>query len=128
LSQIKEFYAVTDTGTVFHAEQTSPRDARAVQIAQRGDYNVSKIALKGEGKLYISSYLSMGGPTDGQSPDIAALFVDREKAIACSKTNELYPCSRRWMQETLEVLSRIGPCHPVFAISQEPKKRLALFN
>lgn len=47
---------------------------------------------------------------------IAALFLTKEDALSCFNQSELKPCDQRWINETKNVIEKIGEDHPTVTI------------
>lgn len=53
----------------------------------------------------------------GHTSPIVALFLDKDRAMACFDSEGLMPSDPRWEAETKEALSSIGDNNPVLVIS-----------
>lgn len=56
--------------------------------------------------------------------NIVALFLDQEKAEACTKVSNLTNADPRWKDDSIAVLRAIGTDHPLFSVTDYPGLRL----
>ena len=108
---------------------------------------VEKIALKGESRISVGQRLAGGSyagiapdgiilydedhpreprqkPEEvniafygGRTSPIVALFLNKDRAMACFNSADLKPSDPRWEDETREVLNSIGDNNPVLTVS-----------
>jgi len=54
----------------------------------------------------------------GCTSPIVAMFLDRQLAADCAKTDNLHPCDERWQEQTIQTLKEIGEEHPYFYVCE----------
>jgi hypothetical protein len=140
---LKEFFAVTITGSLYHA--TMPAETRPPVV--------TKIARKGEGPIGLSlvngDLVSVGKQLimfipegcgsmsqvmrverdiakvsncylGGHTSDVVALFLEESDARACLEASNLVAADQRWLNSTSRVLDAIGSEHPRFVVATYP--------
>ncbi len=141
-SHLEKFYAVTLSGSVYRA-----RIQFGTEPGEQGTVGLLKIAKKGQllqeeqentnAMLAIAKSLILFIPEGGgitsfqrevgmvntfwwgyETNGIVALFLeDIDKALACSRKEDLVLCDPRWKENTVAVLKAVGREHPHCSIS-----------
>jgi hypothetical protein len=135
---IHQFYAVTTTSVYFVKDRRSKEDPRplARKIALRGESELSVGTELANGTMIaitkqLQAYIPEGGGITsfqrriedvntqywgGHSSNIVALFTAKKKAMECFAHSDLQCCDPRWIEETKQVISKIGKDHPSFEV------------
>lgn len=145
-SGLKEFYAVTLSGSVYHVTSTLWRNSWPIVEkihAFKSDLGVSGtdpagaarlmggtlVGVRadglviydeehpGGGRKQSSEYVHTGH-RGGHTSSIVALFLTKDVALGCAQITARRACDPRWKKETLGVLEAIGDRHPIFIVSR----------
>jgi hypothetical protein len=126
---IESFYVVTRT-SVYHV------------YVENGKPVAEKIAIYGTSAVPVGTKMQQGEvvgitpsgllacnrttlgflPIDNTTP-IVALFLEKETALACSKSENLENIDSRWKDEMSKTIRAIGAHHPLFVFG-----KLTTFN
>lgn len=139
---IKEFWAVTASGSLYHISQDNERNLPSVVKVGFARFATKWQSKRGVGDTLrggdhvgimrgsILLYYTLSG-SDRRPPDYVpfncrgehtsspvALFLNEDMARECLNSPNLEPADFRWLNETRETLEAIGKDHPYFVISE----------
>jgi len=141
---LEKFYAVTKTSVYEVVAKDKDGNPYAIKIALHGKSKFgigeklnggTMLAIAKSLQFFIPESHSMASPQTGferrlehvntmwwrgGSSDIVALFLKKEEALSCSKESNLTKCDPRWLNQTREVLEKIGEEHPTISICHDP--------
>ena len=142
---LRKFYAVTLT-SLYEVEVLGKKIPVLEKLALRGESSIpvggkfigeDKILSIGrqlilfipEGGGYIGSFERKIEQVNtrywgAQTSPIIALFLKKNEAEKCFKSENQQECDTRWVKETKEVLKAIGEEHPAFSICHWPEMEL----
>lgn len=135
---IHQFYAVTMTSVYFVKDRRCKDNPCpfARKIALKGESKLLVGAELENGTMIaiikqLQAYIPEGGGLTsfqrriedvntrywgGHSSYIVALFTTKKKAMRCFAHSDLQPCDQHWIEETKQVISKIGKDHPSFEV------------
>ena len=144
MSHLKEFFAVTVSGSLWHAEifnEAEPYPS-LVKLAQakgsKASWGVGEkessgmLAICQHLLLFIPEKYGRAHPMTGYEREptmvntfywgpctspIVGLFLSEADARECLASNNFEVCDPRWKQSTIEVLRAVGKEHPCCSIS-----------
>lgn len=137
---LHQFYAVTQTSLYFVKDRRNKKDpcpfARKIMLNGESKSpvgseleNGTMIAITTQLQAYVPEG---GGMTSyhkqiegvntrwwgGHSSGIVALFTKKSKALECFNSRDLVQCDSRWIEETKNVINKIGEDHPSFYVCE----------
>ena len=139
---LRMFFAVTKT-SLYEVEVLAQIFPTLKKIALRGRSSVPVGDIINNGSmLSIGKHLILYSPNSserriefinnyywgGHTSSVVALFLDKEKALECFKSEYQDICDSHWLEETKEVLKAIGENHPAFEICHLPVMELVASN
>ena len=140
MSSPREFFAATKSGSVYRVYIADDSDAVMEKIAQattqsggldigtrlQGGYHVgvtnwglTKYSASFRDGMPMQAGKSNHRQWGGQTSCIAALFLDKAKALECVEADELQPWDARWTAVTKETLEAIRGMNPLIVLDDD---------